>query len=140
MKVKSVFLLGLVLLIFSCRKDETIRQVVEKYPDGKEKKVEYISPKSNQVVKVETFYPNGQIQLSQEMKDGKPHGKAIYYYPDGKVWSKGEFKDGKPHGERKTYYQNGKVRYEGQYKDGNKVGKWIFYDEEGKVIKEVRFS
>ncbi|MCX7697541.1 MAG: hypothetical protein N2Z72_07620 [Bacteroidales bacterium] len=140
MSIKSAFLFTILIMLVTCRKEEPVRQVVEKYPDGKEKKVEYISPKSNEVIKIETFYPNGQIQLSQEMKNGKAHGKSVYYYPNGQIWSSGTFKDGLPHGERITYYQNGKVRYEGQYIEGKKAGKWTFYDENGRKIKEVRFS
>jgi len=133
------FLSLFLFFLLSCQHEEIEKRIVETYPDGKAKKIEYYSKNKQQVVKIETFYPNGQLQLSEEMKNGKPNGQATYYYPTGQKWSEGSFKDGKPHGLRKTYYVNGQLRYMGYYNNGKMEGEWIFYDENGKVLNKVKY-
>jgi len=73
--------------------------------------------------------PNCQTLLSNnlfkevyegEMKDGKPHGKGIYYKSNGDKYE-GDFINGKMNGKGIFYYAN-KDRHEGEYKDDKK--KW----------------
>jgi len=64
-----------------------------------------------------------------ELKDGKPHGKGIYYYANGDKYE-GEYKDNKRNGKGVYYYANGN-RYEGEYKDDKRNNKGILYYANG---------
>ena len=55
------------------------------------------------------YYPNGQLLVHQEYKDGKVHGSCISYYPTGVKQT------------------------EGTYEAGEQTGDWIHYNEDGSV-------
>ena len=55
------------------------------------------------------YYPNGQLLVHQEYKDGKVHGSYISYYPTGVKQT------------------------EGIYEAGEQTGDWIHYNEDGSV-------
>ena len=45
-----------------------------------------------------TYYPNGQIEREENLKNGIPHGQSKGYYPNGQVKWEGSFKNDAPHG------------------------------------------
>lgn len=55
------------------------------------------------------YYPNGQLHVHQEYKDGKVHGSSISYYPTGVKQT------------------------EGIFEAGEQTGNWIHYNEDGSV-------
>ncbi len=66
-------------------------------------------------------YTNG-ARYEGEVRNGKSHGRGIYYRADGSIMYDGEYKDGTMNGSGKYYMKSGNV-YEGEFKDGNFHGK-----------------
>ena len=74
-------------------------------------------------------------------KTNKPFtGILKNFYPDGQVSLIDNFKDGKQHGEYVSYHPNGKILLKGKFKDGKKDGLWSYYDEEGNFIGTLEYE
>ncbi len=135
-----VSIIALVTLLISCSPEQKV--VEESYDDGSPKReCVYQGEGEERILLKETFfYPNRQIEMTGEYKDGERHGYWIYYFENGNVWSEGFYNMGRNDGKRLTYFENGKLRYEAFYKDGERVGTWKFYDEAGNLIKDVDYQ
>ena len=72
---------------------------------------------------------NDGARYEGEFKDGKRHGKRVYFYTDGGRYE-GEFKDYKRHG-KGVYFFNDGARYEGEFKVGIKHGKGVYFYNDG---------
>lgn len=132
----------IILLLVSCG-DNLLERVVESYPDGKPKRVQYYTkgPEESYMAREVFYYQNGQKKIDGYFnKDKKRHGKWLYWREDGKKWSEGYFYEGKDDGMRRTWHENGSKHYEGRYDKGNRVGIWKFYDESGKMVKEIDYD
>ena len=110
------------------------------------------------LMKMETYYSNGQIQILDTYQNGKKNGDHLEYYDNGKLKKKGQFIEGDASGLWNTFYSNGKIErmfyankngmhgsinewYEngekkinGVYNNGVKDGVWISWYPTG--IKE----
>ena len=103
-----------------------------------------ITKVSNQTIKVERYYENGQIKFTgnyQEMPDelkdkdigdkftdnnyetpnGTRFGIARWWHDNGQLFTEGEFINGKEQGTWILYHSDGQVVEEGVYKDGKKI-------------------
>lgn len=58
----------------------------------------------------------------------------IKYYPNGRIEESGFIRDGKPSGDFKYYYSNGNLAGEGKYRRGIPVGVWNYYFENGEIM------
>ena len=127
-------------ILISCSPKQKV--VEETYDDGSPKReCIYKGEGEDRMLLKETFfYPNRQVEMTGEYKDGERHGYWIYYFENGNVWSEGFYSMGQNDGKRLTYFENGKLRYEAFYKDGERVGTWKFYDEAGNLIRDVNYS
>lgn len=90
--------------------------------------------------KYQEFYPNGNVKIEGNKKDGIRHGLWTSYNEAGKVKSRGEYINGMQQGPSVVYHNNGAVYYSGSYMDGQQVGEWRFYDETGELSKTVDFD
>jgi antitoxin component YwqK of YwqJK toxin-antitoxin module len=138
---RMIFLL--IIVVMSACGPKLQERVIEKYPDGKPKRVQYYTPETeNSYLAREVFYyENGQKKMDGEYnKDKKKHGKWLYWREDGKKWSEGYFYEGKDDGWRTTWHENGGKHYEGRYNKGVRIGTWKFYDESGKMVKEIDYN
>ncbi len=106
---------------------------------------------------LKNFYPDGQVQLIDNFKDGMQHGEYISYHQNGEILLKGYFQDGKQHGIWtefhedgslywnlryingvaedgifRMFYPNGSVESEVTYRNGKPVTNWLYFDENGK--------
>lgn len=140
--MKKITFLLIVVILTSCAKKYEER-IAETYPDGKPLRVQYFTkdPANSYKAREVFYYQNGQKKVDGEYnKDGKKHGKWIYWREDGKVWSEGYFYEGKDDGMRKTWHENGQKHYQGKYDKGTRVGIWKFWDESGKLVKEIDYD
>jgi len=130
----------IIISLSSCSQKEKV--VEDTWPDGTPKReCIYDGKGEERILLKETFYyPNRQVELTGEYKDGERHGYWVYYFNNGNIWSEGFYNMGKNDGKRLTYFENGKLRYEAYYKDDERVGKWKFFDEAGNLIKEVNYD
>lgn len=76
--------------------------------------------------------------FKMDIKDGKKHGKAIFYFKDGKVKSETNYDKGRITGRYVFYNGNGKVLYETVFKNGNGLMK--DYTEDGILTLEIEYS
>lgn len=94
---------------FSDLENET-RENTFIFYDEKGKKTELTNYKNNlKHGKYESYFPNGNIELSQNWENGVKNGDVIFYYENGDIFIKG------------------------QYVTREKRGLWQFYDTFGKV-------
>jgi antitoxin component YwqK of YwqJK toxin-antitoxin module len=138
---KIIFLLAIVVLASCGKKYE--ERIIETYPDGKPKRVQYFTavPENSYKAREVVYYQNGKKKMDGAYNaDNKKHGKWTYWREDGKVWSEGYFFEGKDDGMRKTWHENGKKHYQGKYDKGTRIGKWKFWDESGKLVKEIDYD
>ncbi len=116
--------------------------VAETYSDGSPKVVKYYAGegRNKTMVKEATYYPDGQVRLEGEYKNGKKDGHWVSYYENGHKWSEGYYTNGINNGETTTWHENGEVYYTGFYDHGHRSGTWKFYDEKGDFIKEINYD
>lgn len=116
--------------------------VTETYADGTPKTVKYFdgAGKSKTMVKEAFFYPDGQLRMMGEYKEGAKHGHWISYYNNGNKWSEGFYNEGINDGKTTTWHENGQKYYEGAFKNGERAGIWKFWDENGDFIKEINYD
>lgn len=74
------------------------------------------------------------------MKNGKLHGKCIYYYLNRSIMESIEYINGKKHGHHITYYVNGFVKSDFNYFNGKINGKVLLYYEDGKKHKIMNYK
>jgi len=138
---KLVYLFVIIFLAACGQKLQ--ERVVESYPDGTPKRVQYYTPEleNSYLAKEVFYYENGNKKLiGHYNQDGKKHGKWIYWREDGKKWSEGYFFEGKDDKMRRTWHENGGKHYRGRYDKGTRVGIWRFYDESGRMVKEIDYD
>lgn len=85
------------------------------------------------------LFPNGEISLQIEYKDGQRHGPWTQWYPGGKKWKQGAYNRGKEHGSWNGWYPNGQQSYIHLYDNDAPVGHWIHWDEKGYKVDEATF-
>lgn len=137
----KLFITLMILNMFGCAPG--LEEVVtETYADGTPKIIKYFDGegKYKTMVKEAFFYPDGQLRMQGEYKEGAKHGKWISYYNNGNKWSIGYYKEGINDGKTITWHENGQKYYEGSYRDGERAGIWKFWDENGEFIKEINYD
>ena len=60
----------------------------------------------------------GQYESKGELKEGKFHGKWIYWHKNGQKWGEANYQDGKENGKFTSWDENGQILIEMHYKDG----------------------
>jgi antitoxin component YwqK of YwqJK toxin-antitoxin module len=124
------------MTIISCK--ENVQPAVEEsQPNVPENLVE--SFKQGEYMYKKIYYPNGQVKMEGNEKDGGREGKWVSWYEDGTPWSETWFQSGLRHGKTTVWLENGAKYYEGEYALDQPSGKWIFYNEAGMVIQEVQY-
>ena len=86
------------------------------------------------------YYPDGNIKMEIQSKNGKPNGIGKFYTAEGSLYMQGAFSDGQSDGVFYNYYPNGQVHNEMNYVKGVKDGVQKSYDESGKLEAEVVFE
>lgn len=85
-------------------------------------------------------YPEGQIKIEGEIKNGTRYGQWKSYYPNGTKQSEDYFEDGKKNGKTATFYKNGRIRYIGYFTWDKMSGNWEFYDTLGNVASKKEYK
>ena len=112
-------------------KEVTRRTRVERGSDI----IEHVFYQNAQEIAHQKIYPNGRIEQTGIIPDGK-----VKFY-DEYQGSHGEehYLSGKKSGPEKTYYSNGRVKSEGQYRNGKSVTLKEYY-KNGNVRFDVDYS
>lgn len=84
-----------------------------------------------------SYYPNGKVLMTGEIKNNRNAGEWKYFYDNGILESSGIFENDLPKGKWSWYYQDGTIRETGYFKDGKRDSIWKAYDYDGKLIDSV---
>ncbi len=97
----ALLLLSVALFAVSCDK----KQVVEKYPSGKDKLVHIMSKQDGKLQKVgeEMLYENGRTRLKGRCKGERREGVWKFYFQNGKIFAQADFTDSQS-GEKWSVY------------------------------------
>jgi antitoxin component YwqK of YwqJK toxin-antitoxin module len=105
--------------------------VVERYPDGRPKKViEYLS-KSKYYER--DLYENGKIENEKFFEDGLQSGWQFHYSEDGLKRAEMHFKNGSRNGVTHEFHRNGKMGFEGYSVNGKFEGLSTWFFDNGQV-------
>ncbi|MCB9196437.1 MAG: toxin-antitoxin system YwqK family antitoxin [Flavobacteriales bacterium] len=88
----------------------------------------------------ETYYPNGQLQVSGTVYQGKRSGLWVAYHLNGNKQSENNYDGGQLKGKTAVFYSNGQVMYIGYYENGVYDGQWLYFEEDGTLIKEIIYE
>jgi len=91
----------------------------------------------NTILTKEIFYPDGNIYLEENYKNGYLEGPKKEYRIDGRIYSEENYKNGRLEGPQTRYYANGNIISENNYKDGNREGIQKQYYENGQLREEL---
>jgi hypothetical protein len=72
----------------------------------------------NQLIKIETYWKNGNILSEQNFKNNKLDGSEFTFYENGKKRSEYNYINGQKNGEQIEWYSNGNVRSDETYENG----------------------
>lgn len=86
------------------------------------------------------YYPDGNVKMEIQSKEGKPNGMGRFYTQDGVLYMQGSFIDGQADGVFYNYYPSGGIHNEMNYEKGIKNGVQKSYDEDAQLITEVQFE
>ena len=87
-----------------------------------------------------TRWPNGNVRMQGNYKDGKRTGEWQAFFENGKLNSDEFFTEGQTDGKVTVYYENGQKMYEGENKMGKLAGVWHYWDDKGKPTRTVDYS
>lgn len=84
-------------------------------------------------------FENGKLMQMGSFKDGKNHGKWVWFYPNGKKKMEGFFNNGSREGQWITYSTVGKIETESNYVNDKLNGKFIKRNNAGFIISELSY-
>ena len=97
------------------------RIVLHSYPDGSPKMVVFVVHGTKDIVRDESYYPNGKMDYCGEYRDGVEDGTWKYYWPNGMLKTVEHYVDGLEEGECRHFNEQGKLVKFILYKKGNPV-------------------
>jgi antitoxin component YwqK of YwqJK toxin-antitoxin module len=89
--------------------------------------------------KEKTYYPNGKLESTGTLINGKKNGTWVYYFENGNVSRKINFKDDLEDGLVKTFFPDNKRNEEIFYSNGNVDSLYRFY-RTGKMKERTYYS
>ena len=85
------------------------------------------------------YWPNGNLMVEQEVKDGKRNGMSRKYYETGIINTETPYVDNKREGVSKFYYESGKLYRASTYKDDELNGPRKKYYQGGELMSEQSY-
>jgi len=106
-------------------------EISEIYPNGQKYCVNFFigEGSSEELIKDEYYFKNGQKKGERNWKDGKLNGLNTWWDENGQKDSESTFKDGKKDGLETYWYNNGQKNRERTYKDGIKISEKKWYED-----------
>tara|TARA_Y100001968_G_scaffold160651_1_gene146904 strand:+ start:412 stop:1191 length:780 start_codon:yes stop_codon:yes gene_type:complete len=126
-------------IIFST---DIVEQIVGTYRNGAPEEIEFYKKNEGELllIKLLELYPDGQIRLEGNYKDGIRHGRWVWYHKNGIVNIEGNYTDGLQDGKWMWCYVDGPPMKKGSFSDGECSGDWTFYESTGIKIKVKQCS
>ena len=85
------------------------------------------------------YSEQGQVLQTGDFRDGKNHGKWIWYYPNGKKKMEGRFNMGSREGEWFTYNNKEQVLTKSNYKNDKLEGIVTVFDETQNIVSQTLY-
>ena len=134
-----VMLSAVMLLLSSCNDGSDVEIYNENNTTVKNGIVYDIDEKPiNGLYKI--YYPNGNVRMEIESKDGYPQGIGKFYDEDGVLTYSAHFEKGVLNGVLLNYYADGHIHNELNYLDGALEGEQKTFNEAGEQIIYAVFS
>jgi antitoxin component YwqK of YwqJK toxin-antitoxin module len=113
------------------------REIVhEEYQDGKkriEREVAHYSDNHFEADGVyREFYPNEQLFVEGQFRNGRQHGEWTFYHDNGQLNRKATYNNGQPDGAWEVFRADGTLSAKRSFRNGLRHGEWVNYDETGK--------
>jgi antitoxin component YwqK of YwqJK toxin-antitoxin module len=130
----AAMLLALVMFFPSCRRSTDWEQLREK--EGR-----YYQKSSGSLFSglATKRFPGGRTSATYSMRDGKLHGKSVFYFHGGSKRMEIPYRNGLEHGTARGWHPSGKKSFTCQYQAGKRVGQSIQWHENGKKQLEVEY-
>jgi uncharacterized protein len=89
--------------------------------------------------KVEAFYDNGQLAVSETWENARRMDKQQWFYSNGKLMIECFYNDGDQTGEEVNYYSNGKMESRSNWRFGFRYGPASYYRPDGTLIRTCHY-
>ncbi len=86
------------------------------------------------------WWPNGQIRLRGQYRQGKRVGLFVWWHQNGQKQIQGLFVKGLKTGRWTWWHPNGIKAIEGNYQEGVEEGTWVWLNEAGEIDDKEDFS
>lgn len=87
-----------------------------------------------------TYYADGKLNCSSEMRDRKRNGEARCFYPSGRLKSIDHYKNDKLHGVSEEYFENGNVELRTRWNEGVIIGFAEQYYSNGNLFLKTYYK
>ncbi len=138
--MKNTYLYLLLIFVLCACGRNNLEQVELTEDDGS--KVTYTRNKENFAKEgtLVRFDADGVKLEKAEYKNDTLHGVRHLYYPNGNIQVSENYMNGTFEGDFKSFYENGKVQLEGIYVNNVMDGTWKGYYDSGELKEEVLFK
>jgi len=121
MIIRSLLLVGFVIGPLAIQNADLSKHVVRNHKNGQPYVVVYTQGESQNRVREELYFENGQLDYIGNYKNGREHGEWIYYWENGVVKSYEFYKEGREQGLAYDCDDQGKRIKEYHYLNGELV-------------------
>lgn len=78
--------------------------------------------------RLQLFFPNGQLEMDAQFKNGERQGVSRYYYPNGVLRGEQSYNKGKLHGTQRMFFREGTLDNVRHYEYGVEVDSTNYYE------------
>lgn len=100
-------------------------------------KIEFDVVNGKKEGKYTSYYPNGKVLMTGQIKNNRNEGEWKYFYDNGNLESSGIFEGDQPSGKWYWYYPDGTLRQTGYFTYGRRDSIWKTYDSVGSLTDSV---
>jgi antitoxin component YwqK of YwqJK toxin-antitoxin module len=140
MRLLTLSILATILLLFSCKNNESTNTQSADSPAIHE---DIDTSLTRNITRSDGPYSEkndkGVIVEKGEFKNGLQEGKRFLYFDNGAVKAEENYVKGNFEGPFKEFFENGKLFQQGQYVNNAMTGIWKTYYDTGELKEEVTF-
>lgn len=87
------------------------------------------------------YYPNGQLFVEGQFRNGRQHGEWAYWFANGQLNRRVSYVNGQPDGAWEVFREDGTLAATHGFREGLRHGEWITYDDSGQQpIREEHYD
>ena len=89
---------------------------------------------------IKELYPDGTLQSSRQLQNGRQQGPAFTFYPGGKAESSRWYSNGDKDSIHTGWWPNGNKKFEYHFSKGNYNGLFAEWYQSGKMMQQVMYD